>query len=153
MAICGYNDKIGKGLTILVEGMIEALEKKAEAASVSEVFVREMVELNTMIATMQKAQGSTLPEMFVGLNFLAKALFERVQRQLNDAKGGETIASECRAVGEEFIDLLSRTEKRHEVLRSTSGKDVPAEELARELAEWVVMQSEVRKAERESVLV
>ena len=125
---------------MLVDGMVEALEKKAKEASVHEVLDRERIELETMISTMQKAHGDTLPEMFVGLNHLAKALFERVQSNLKDSKS-EDLGTECRAVGEAFVYLLSETEKRSEQLRATSGKNIPPDKFAKELAEWVLRQN------------
>ncbi len=50
MAICGYNEKIDNGLKLLVEGMIDALEKKMEGGSVTVVLQRELVELDNIIA-------------------------------------------------------------------------------------------------------
>lgn len=140
MAICGYNDKIGDGLRILVEGMIEALEKKAESASANEVLDRELIELEAMISTMKRARGDTLPEMFVGLNMLAKALFERVQNNLRQTNG-EDIARECKSVGKAFIHLLSETEKRNEFQKLAMAKNMPVDKLATALAEWVLSQS------------
>ncbi|TAK93478.1 MAG: hypothetical protein EPO07_18075 [Verrucomicrobia bacterium] len=135
MSICGYNDKIGQGLQILVEGMIEALEKKAAVTSVSQVLDREIIELDTMITTMRK-DGDTLPEMFVGLNILAKALFERVRHNLTES-GSDDLAGECRAVAGAFNELLSDAEKRNE---EQDHRNAPAEKAARQLAEWVLQQ-------------
>ena len=145
MAICDYNDNIGRGLEILVEGMIEALEVKAKHESVDVVFSRELVELETMIGVMEKAHGNTLPAMFVGLNLLARALFERVYRNLQTSRR-EDFAKECREVGKAFILLLAETERRHQDLRSTKGKEVAPYQLAKELAEWVVRQTPLGKS-------
>ena len=139
MSICGYNEKIGSGLQTLVEGMVEALEKKAETASVTEVLDREMVELETMIGVMQQAHGAALPEMFVGLNILAKALFEQVRRNLEITKSDQ-LGAECRLIGQSFVDLLSETEQRYEQLRTTDATTSVAES-AKQLAEWVLEQS------------
>lgn len=140
MTICGYNDTIGEGLRMLVDGMVEALEKKAESTSVQDVLAREAVELDSMIAVMRNAQGGTLPEMFVGLNLLAKALFRRVQEDLI-AQNSEDLGGACREVGESFIELLSNTENEYEERRALGGKSLSAQECAREVAEWALRRS------------
>jgi len=151
MAICGYNEKIGEGLRILVDGMVEALENKVDHSTVEEVLRREVIELETMIFTMKKAENETLTEMFVGLDILAKALFERVRKNLKDLKS-EALGAECRGVGESFIALLSEAEKRSEQRRIINGKEIPPEIFARELAEWVVRQGEAETAVKTTIL-
>jgi hypothetical protein len=140
MTICGYNDTIGGGLRMLVDGMVEALEKKAAKTSVQEVLEREAVELEAMITTMRTAQGETLPEMFVGLNLLAKALFQRVQEDLK-LQNSDDLGAACREIGESFIELLSDTETEYEVQREAGGENLSAQTCAREVAEWALRRS------------
>jgi|GEM_PF-2268624 hypothetical protein len=136
MAICGYNHQIGAGLQTLVEGMITALEQKARKDIVTNVLDRELIELDNMIAVMRNGSAETLPSMFVGLNLMARALFEQVRANLR-VSGGEDLAGECRRVGDAFVKLLAETEERH-VEQRAKRVEAPAAEMAAELAEWVV---------------
>ena len=137
MAICGYNEKIGNGLKLLVEGMINSLEKKMEAGSANAVLQRELVELDNIITTLRTAPGETLPEMFVGLNLLARAMFLEVQKELL-ASGNNDLAGACRRVGNNFVDLLAQTEAQHQELRDGHGS---VAEQARVLAQWFLERS------------
>jgi hypothetical protein len=144
MTICGYNERIGEGLRILVEGMVQALEEKLNYASVSEVMDNEIIELETMIETMRATHGETLPEMFVGLNLLAKPLFERVRSNLRESKS-ENLGVECRAIGEMFVNILADTERRSIEQRLRKSKKASPDNLARELAQWVLLECKDRE--------
>ena len=146
MAICGYNDRIGEGLQLLVEGMIEALQKKAEMTSSQEVLAREQVELDNIISVLKTAPGEVLPEMFIGLNLLAKSLFSAVQNEMRES-GSDDLAGPCREVGNHFVDLLAETEKRNEELRSHQDGNVSVAESARRLARWALERSQHYKLE------
>lgn len=93
-----------------------------------------------MIKTMTAADGQTLPEMFVGLNLLAKAMFKRVQDDLL-AQNSDDLAGACREVGDCFIELLSDTEANYEERRDAGGSSISAETCARETAEWALRRS------------
>jgi len=140
MAICGYNDKIGEGLRLLVEGMVDALERKAATASADEVLATELRELDAMISTLGTAEGETLPQMFVGLNVFASALFSDVQRQLLSSGSGD-LSAPCRRVGEDFVDLLIETEGKSQELRSSDYEKRSASVFAKTLAEWSLRKS------------
>jgi hypothetical protein len=140
MAICGYNEKIGNGLKLLVEGMIDALEKKMEAGSASAVLQRELVELDTIIAILRTAPGEVLPEMFIGLNLLARALFSKVQQELL-ASDSNDLAGACQRVGDDFIGLLTQTELKHQELRSHDDGRISIAAQARALAQWALERS------------
>jgi hypothetical protein len=146
MAICGFNQKIGEGLNLLVEGMIEALEKKAEISSSEEVLARELVELNSIVSVLSTAPGEVLPQMFIGLNLLAKSMFVEVQHELR-SDGSDDLASACRKIGNDFVDLLARTEIRNEEIRSRQLGNESVEESARNLAQWALERSRLYKAE------
>ena len=136
MAICGFNDKIGDGLKLLVEGMIEALEVKAAAASPEKALQRELLELDTIICVLRTAKGQVLPEMFVGLNLLAKAMFVEVERELRNSVTND-LRAVCLRIGTEFIDLLARTEDRSKALRQQNESTLITTE-AKRLAQWAL---------------
>jgi hypothetical protein len=140
MAICGYNEKIGNGLKLLVEGMIDALEKKMEDGSANVVLQRELVELDNIIAVLKTVPGKTLPEMFIGLNLLARAMFSDVQKELL-VSGNNDLAGACRRVGDGFISLLAQTELKHQELRSHDDGRTLAAAQARTLAQWALERS------------
>lgn len=140
MAICGYNEKIGNGLKLLVEGMIEALEKKMEAGSANAVLQRELIELDNIITVLKTASGEVLPEMFIGLNLLARAMFSEVQRELA-ISGTNDLADACRRIGDHFIGLLAQTELKHQELRSHSDRQASVAAQARALAQWALEKS------------
>jgi hypothetical protein len=146
MAICGFNAKIGEGLRLLVEGMIEALEKKARTSSSNEVLARELVELDNIVSVLRSAPGEVLPEMFIGLNLLAKSLFAEVQNELRSS-GSHDLATACREVGKNFVDLLAQTELRSEELRSHQHGNGSIAAEARELAQWALERSMHYKSE------
>jgi hypothetical protein len=150
MTICGYNDKIGEGLRILFEGMIQALHEKAVKSSAEAVMDNEIIELEAMINTLSRAKGKTLPEMFVGLNLLAKPLFERVRANLKSSVNGD-LGMECREVGEAFVALLADAERKSIRQRLKLGSNIEPEELASDLAQWVLKECEKRE-KRETVL-
>lgn len=136
MAICGFNDKIGEGLKLLVEGMIQALEAKAAATSAEEVLQRELLELDSIISVLETAPGQVLPEMFIGLNLLAKAMFVETERELRYT-GNSDLGTVCRRIGTEFIDLLARTEDRSQAMRRQArSESITAE--AEKLAQWAL---------------
>lgn len=137
MAICGFNDKIGEGLHLLVEGMIEALEKKAAATSAHVVLANELVELDNIISVLRNAKEEVLPEMFIGLNLLAKALFTEVQHDLH-ASRDKNLGKACREVGDRFIDLLAQTERKHEEMHLQESDGDLVARRARKLAEWAL---------------
>jgi hypothetical protein len=143
MSICGYNDKIGDGLRLLVEGMIEALDRKTKASPIAAVLDREVTELEAMIGTLSKADHCTLAQMFVGLNILARALFEQV-RQMPGVERESSWADECRSVCEAFTVLLSRTENHYEQSeqRRSALTKRSVERLAEQLALWALRHSE-----------
>jgi hypothetical protein len=140
MAICGYNEKIGNGLKLLVEGMIDALEKKMEAGSANAVLQRELMELDNIITVLRTAPGEVLPEMFIGLNLLARAMFSEVQRELAISDTND-LAGACRRVGDSFIGLLAQTELKHQELRSHSDGRASIAAQARTLAQWALEKS------------
>ncbi len=146
MAICGFNEKIGEGLQLLVEGMIDALEKKAQTSSSHEVLAREQIELDNIISVLKTAPGEVLPEMFIGLNLLAKSLFTAVQNELR-ASGSDDLAGACREVGNNFVDLLAQTEMRNEELRSHQEGNESVAESASKLARWALERSQLYKLE------
>lgn len=150
MAICGFNEKIGQGLQLLVEGMIDALEKKAQTSSSKEVLARELVELDNIISVLSTAPGEVLPEMFIGLNLFAKSLFAEVQNELRSS-GSDDLAAACREVGNNFVDLLAQTELRSEELRSHQHGNESVAESARTLARWALKRSQLCKVEPYSV--
>ncbi len=78
MAICGYNKKIGSGLKLLFDGMIDSMEEKA-AKTHSEIKVLddEIRELNIMIEKMQN-QG-VIQDIFIGLNTFAKHFLSKLE--------------------------------------------------------------------------
>jgi hypothetical protein len=139
MAICGFNDKIGQGLGLLVEGMIEALQKKAVSTSAAEVLQREIVELDTIVSVLRTAPGQVLPEMFIGLNLLARSMFIEVERELRNSKSGD-LGTACRKICDELIDLLARTEMRSQEMRQLANNKSIAIE-ARNLALWALQTS------------
>jgi hypothetical protein len=140
MAICGYNEKIGNGLSLLIEGMVDALEKKVAASTPLAVLANELVELDNINSVLRNAKGEVLPEMFVGLNLLAKALFNQVQHEL-ETSGGEDLGSGCREVGNRFNDLLAQTERKNEELQSRLVGNRSVAERAQDLAKWALEQS------------
>jgi len=140
MAICGYNEKIGNGLKLLVEGMIDALEKKMEVGSANAVLQRELLELDNIITVLRTAPGETLPEMFIGLNLLARAMFSEVQKELLISDNND-LAGACRRVGDSFIGLLAQTELKHQELRSHSDGHTSIAAQARSLAQWALEKS------------
>jgi hypothetical protein len=140
MAICGFNDKIGQGIRLLFEGMIDALEKKAAATSTDEVLQRELVELDNIISVLRTAPGEVLPEMFIALNLLARSLFTNVQNELRSSKSNN-LARACREVGDNFIDLLAHTELKSEELRSNQNGNESIAADARKLAQWALERS------------
>lgn len=140
MAICGYNEKIGNGLRLLVEGMIDALEKKMEAGSANAVLQHELLELDNIITVLKTAPGEVLPEMFIGLNLLARAMFSEVQRELTISDSND-LAGACRRVGDHFIGLLAQTELKHQELRSHSNGRASIAAQARALAQWALEKS------------
>jgi hypothetical protein len=140
MAICGYNEKIGNGLKMLVEGMIDALEKKAATSSAEVVLKRELVELDNIISVLKTAPGEVLPEMFIGLNLLAKSMFSEVQKELYSSQS-EDLASACRKIGNNFVDLLAQTELKNEELRSRLDAGGSVAENAQNLARWALKKS------------
>jgi len=139
MAICGFNDKIGQGLGLLVEGMIEALQKKAVNTSAAEVLQREIVELDTIVSVLRTAPGQVLPEMFIGLNLLARSMFIEVERELRNSKSGD-LGAACRTISDQFVDLLARTEMRSQEMRQLGNNTSIAIE-ARNLALWALQTS------------
>lgn len=136
MTICGYNETIGRGLRLLIQGMIEALERKSEACPINELLDREVVELEAMIETLGVDDRNTLAQMFVGLNFLARALFEQVRQNQSNASD-TTWHDEMRSIGEAFNILLSRTED-HGEQRRAAGEGRPPQQFAKELARWAL---------------
>ncbi len=140
MAICGYNEKIGNGLKLLVEGMIDALEKKMEGGSANAVLQRELIELDNIITVLRTAPGEVLPEMFIGLNLLSRAMFSEVQRELV-VSGTNNLAGACRRVGENFIGLLAQTELKHQELRLHSDDRTSVAAQARALAQLALEKS------------
>jgi hypothetical protein len=140
MGICGYNDKIGGGIQLLVEGMIDALEKKAATSTTDEVLALELVELEAMISVLGATEGETLPTMFAGLDILAKALFSAVRAELLSSRD-PNLAVACRRIGGEFVNLLAETEAKSQHLKSSpEAQDSPAG-LAETLAEWALSRS------------
>lgn len=137
MGICGFNEKIGRGLDLLIEGMIEALEKKVRTSSEEAVLARELIELDNMIAVLEAAKGEVLPEMFVGLDVLAKALFLQVQSDLKSS-GNHRLGGACREIGNRFVDLLARTEQMNSGLELESNSKDAIAEKARRVAQWAV---------------
>jgi hypothetical protein len=144
MSICGYNEKIGSGLRLLVEGMVDALEIKAANASIDDVLNREIVELKAMIGTMREAGEQTLPAMFVGLNELAKALFEQVRLEMRE-DSSRTLSETCVNLGESFVTLLAETEHRNQQQQGGTISLNQADNLAVALAQWVLEQSVQRR--------
>ncbi len=140
MAICGYNEKIGNGLKMLVEGMIDALEKKVATSSTEAVLKRELVELDAIISVLKTAPGEVLPEMFIGLNLLAKSMFSEVQKELHSS-GSKDLAAACRKVGNNFVDLLAQTELKNEDLRSHPAAGGSIATNAQNLAKWALEKS------------
>lgn len=137
MAICGYNEKIGNGLKLLIEGMIDALNGKMEVGSANVVLRRELVELDNIITVLKTVAGETLPEMFIGLNLLARAMFLEVQEELL-ITGNDDLTGACRKVGDSFIGLLAQVELKHQELRSHSGDYTSVAAQARTLAQWAL---------------
>lgn len=140
MAICGFNEKIGSGLSLLIAGMIDALKEKAVLSTPRDVLVNELVELDNIISVLKEAEGEVLPEMFVGLNLFAKALFVEVQHDIGAPKR-ENLENACREIGDRFIDLLARTEIQSKLIRSQQKGRTALAERARELAEWALERS------------
>lgn len=140
MAICGFNEKIGNGLRLLSEGMIDALETKAVRSTPEKVLARELVELENIISVLRTSEGEVLPEMFIGLNLFAKALFVRAQQDLTSLRG-ESLETVCREISENFIDLLSQTERRSEQMPLREDGSEAVAKRARELAQWALDQS------------
>jgi hypothetical protein len=140
MAICGYNEKIGNGLKLLLEGMIESLEKKMESASADAVLQQELVELDNIIDVLKAAPEEVLPKMFVGLNLLAQAMFLEVKEEFLSSDE-QDLGSVCRMIGSRFVDLLAETERRHQELRSFNTDQLSIAEHARSLARWALQKS------------
>jgi hypothetical protein len=150
MGICGYNDKIGGGIQLLVEGMIDALEKKAAASTTDEVLALELVELEAMISVLGATEGETLPTMFAGLDILAKALFSAVRAELLSSRN-RSLAVACRRIGGEFVDLLAETEAKSQQMKKSQEAQASPADLAEALAEWALSRS--RGALRETAEV
>ncbi len=135
MTICGFNDQIGEGVTTLVEGMIVAMRSRGMATGrgMTELVEEELVDLETLTGVLEKKGAVGLFGMFRGLNILASAFFELVQK---DMRGGQTFDVACRAAGKRFNALLEQAELMHLELRkgNPSGSSILA------VAEWVVEQ-------------
>jgi hypothetical protein len=140
VAICGYNEKIGDGLRLLIEGMVDALETKTQVVSVNSVLSRELIELDSIISVLRSARGDVLPEMFIGLNLFASALFAAVRREVCSA-APPTLANACMKVGEQFIELLSMTERENQLLPLSEWSDDAIASRAKLLAGWALQQS------------
>lgn len=78
MAICGYNEKIGEGLRLLIEGMAMSMQEKADRLGTIQALDDELYELSEMIKRMQ-GKGP-VPEIFIGLDIFAERFFAEVKK-------------------------------------------------------------------------
>jgi hypothetical protein len=133
MAICGYNEKIGSGLSMLIAGMAEAIEQKARLKGAPAAVERELIELDAMIETMSVGGASRLVKMFVGLNIFARELFAGVE-----AADSLAVSQQCHEIGQRFVTLLEATEKRNQETGPGPNGEEDAQSQARSLAVWVM---------------
>lgn len=144
MGICGYNDKIGDGLRLLFEGMSDALESKSKKRSSLEVVERELIELDQIIGVLKTAPLETLPTMFAGLNFLARALFEHTHEELQKSPE-RSLTDICEVTCEDFVSLLAETEGENERIAPGEWSEEAIATRAKRLGEWALQRSRETK--------
>ena len=116
MGVCGFNMKMGRGLTILFEGMYEAIHQKAtaEGMTFAEVLKRELLEIPAISEWLGRSQDPALA-MFYGLNMMALPHFKQVLERLVSATG-QVDKEQFMAEVLRFVDTLKRVEEFSESL-------------------------------------
>jgi len=134
MTICGYNQKIGDALIMLVDGLIDAMERRVTSEGPVTALKVEINELEIMIKTMNG--HGTMPDMFVGLNVLALHLFKAAHADI-ESNSGATIRSSCQNNARAFINTLSDAEAYREDLEVGKLVGIGHTELIARVAKWV----------------
>ncbi len=137
MSLCGYNEKIGKGLEFFIEGMADSLNEKTLLRSKEQVLEQELIELENMIDVLKTATHNTSAEMFVGLNMLAQAMFLNVRDKIGKDNNRDLVKT-CVEVGKDFINLLARTEEKNKQVPLAEWNNMAIADKARSLAGWAV---------------
>lgn len=135
MAICGYNKKIGGGLKLLFDGMIDSMEEKATKINDEiKVLDDEIRELNIMIDKM-KNQG-VIQDIFIGLNTLAKHFFIEIRKQLI-SDPSESIRSLSDKISPSFILTVKGAEDFRNALESQPKLTEDQDYEIKLVADWV----------------
>ena len=135
MAICGYNKKIGGGLNILFDGMIDSMEEKAlKIQNEIKVLDDEIRELDIMIGKMQN-QG-VIQDIFIGLNTFAKYFFIEIRQQLL-INPNETIRSLADKISPSFILTVKGAEEYRNKLSEVPNPTADEDYEIKLVADWV----------------
>lgn len=133
MAICGYNEVMGRGLREFFSGVTLALEEKAkrEGMPLRAVFERELVEIPQINAGLTDSNHPS-HGAFLGLNTMVLVLFKNV---LGDAGDSTMLGERLRREVEAFVKVLEDTEEQADRL-ATQGIDDPVKRAAA-LGDWL----------------
>lgn len=135
MAICGYNKKIGGGLNMLFDGMIDSMEEKATKINNQiKVLDDEIRELDIMIEKMQN-QG-VVQDIFIGLNTFAKHFFIEIRKQLL-INPNETIRRLADKISPSFILTVKGAEEYRNKLSEVPNPTDDEDYEIKLVADWV----------------
>ncbi len=134
MAICGYNTKIGSGLKLLFDGMIDSMEEKALKSSEIEALDDEIRELNVMIERIQN-QG-VIQDIFIGLDILAMHFFIDIRKQLKN-NPNESLRSLAEKLAPSFIMTIKGAEEYRNDFESVPNEKEDQNYAIKLVADWV----------------
>ena len=135
MAICGYNKKIGGGLNMLFDGMIDSMEEKATKINNQiKVLDDEIRELDIMIEKMQN-QG-VIQDIFIGLNTLAKHFFVEIKKQI-ELNPNETLRSMADKISPAFIMTIKGAEEYRNDFEKVPNETGDNDYAIKLVADWV----------------
>jgi len=134
MAICGYNKKIGNGLKLLFDGMIDSMEEKAVKSNEIKVLDDEIRELNIMIERMQN-QG-VIQDIFIGLNTFAKHFFTEIRKQI-EINPTESLRSLADKITPAFIMTIKGAEEYRNDFESIPNETGDEDYAIKLVADWV----------------
>jgi hypothetical protein len=123
MTICGYNAQIATGLSSLTDGMIKAIEDRAQSSgmTIEQVLKLEILELRILQESFQGTSNENIL-LLTRLNGLAQPVFELVAQDLQEGQGEFRECMTSRM--SEFIRFVARTEERAARLRREAGHSV-----------------------------
>lgn len=126
MTICGYNRKIGMGLNLLFEGMASAMQEKADLSGTTVALDTEIFELEEMIKILEG--HGVIQEMFVGLNIIAKHMFNRVKQDINESNNELSIIDAMENLYPAFVNTIKEAEEYRNKFENPN--DVPISDVA-----------------------